>query len=373
LRWLAWSLAYFCVVCALKAELITSISSRSDAPDFRFSRVVKGLVRLAHRVSKVWLGLSLFVVAACDKKAETHAGSAAAALPATSPVKLALDWVPEPEFGGFYAAREDSAYARRNIRIEIQGGGAGVPVLQMVATGRADFGTVGADEVITARARGADVVALFAVFQTSPQGIMVHASRRLQKLEDAFRSGTLGLETGLAYAAYLKKKFSWDGVKIVPYDGGVAHFLADPNFGQQCYVTSEPIAARQKGGDPAVFLIADAGFNPYTTVVITRREMLGKSPELVKAFVLATREGWRDYLDHPQATNALLGKLNPALDAATLSAASDAQKPLIETDDSKRDGLGTMQRARWQTLADQLVDLRIVDKAPVVDDLFVKL
>lgn len=335
--------------------------------------MVKGLVRLAHRLSKVLLGLSLCVAAACGKKAETHAGPAPAVSALVSPVKLALDWVPEPEFGGFYAAREDGAYARHDIRIEIQGGGAGVPVLQMVATGRADFGTVGADEVITARARGADVVALFAVFQTSPQGIMVHASRKLQKLEDAFHSGTLGLETGLAYAAYLKKKFSWEGVKVVPYDGGVAHFLADPNFGQQCYVTSEPIAARQKGGDPAVFLIADAGFNPYTTVVITRREMLSQSPELVKAFVLATREGWRDYLDHPQVTNALLGKLNSSLDAATLSAASDAQKPLIESEDSKRDGLGTMQRARWQTLADQLLELKIVDKAPVVDDLFVKL
>jgi len=335
--------------------------------------MVKGLVRSAHRFSKALLGFSLYLAAACGKKTETKAGLAPAASAAVSPVKLALDWLPEPEFGGFYAGREDGAYARHAITIEIQGGGAGVPVLQMVATGRADFGTVGADEVITARARGADVVALFAVFQTSPQGIMVHASRKLQKLEDAFHSGTLGLETGLAYAAYLKKKFSWDGVKVVPYDGGVAHFLADPSFGQQCYVTSEPIAARQKGGDPVVFLIADAGFDPYTTVVITRRELLRKNPELVKGFVLATREGWRDYIDHPQATNALLGKLNSALDAATLSAASDAQKPLIETDDSQRDGLGTMQRARWQTLADELLDLKIIDKPPIVDELFVKL
>jgi NitT/TauT family transport system substrate-binding protein len=335
--------------------------------------MVEGLVRSAHRFSKALLGFSLCLAAACGKKSETKAGPPPDASAAVSPVKLALDWVPEPEFGGFYAGREDGAYARHAITIEIQGGGAGVPVLQMVATGRADFGTVGADEVITARARGADVVALFAVFQTSPQGIMVHASRKLQKLEDAFHSGTLGLETGLAYAAYLKKRFSWDGVKVVPYDGGVAHFLADPSFGQQCYVSSEPIAARQKGGDPAVFLIADAGFNPYTTVVITRRELLTKNPELVKAFVLATREGWQDYIDHPQATNALLGKLNSSLDAATLSAASDAQKPLIETDDSKRDGLGTMQRGRWQTLADQLLDLKIIDKPPAVDELFVKL
>jgi NitT/TauT family transport system substrate-binding protein len=335
--------------------------------------VVEGLVRSAHRFSTAVLGLSLCVLAACSKKTEAQAGPAPASSATVSAVKLALDWVPEPEFGGFYAGREDGAYARHAIKLEIQGGGAGVPVLQMVATGRADFGTVGADEVITARARGADVVALFAVFQTSPQGIMVHASRKLQKLEDAFHSGTLGLETGLAYAAYLKKKFSWDGVKVVPYDGGVAHFLADPSFGQQCYVTSEPIAARQKGGDPAVFLIADAGFNPYTTVVITRRELLTKSPELVKAFVLATREGWRDYLDNPQTTNALLGKLNSSLDAATLSAASDAQKPLIDTNESKREGLGTMQRGRWQTLADQLLDLKIVDKPAAVDELFVKL
>lgn len=322
--------------------------------------------------------LSTFLLASCLAFACSKKGPAAGVAgggsqsPAVTPVKLALDWVPEPEFGGFYAGREDGAYERHGLKIAIQGGGAGVPVLQMVATGRADFGTVGADELITARARGADVVALFAVFQTSPQGIMVHAARKLQKLEDAFHSGTIGLETGLAYATYLKKKFSWDGVKVVPYDGGVAHFLVDPNFSQQCYVTSEPIAARQKGGDPQVFLIADAGFNPYTTVIITRREMLNRNPSLVSAFVLATREGWRDYLDHPEPTNALLNRLNSALDPAAAAAAAAAQKPLIETADTQRDGLGSMQRARWQTLADQLLELKILDKPAVVDDLFAK-
>ncbi|MEI9938358.1 MAG: ABC transporter substrate-binding protein [Pseudomonadota bacterium] len=324
-------------------------------------------------LSTILLGLSVCFVSGCGKNSQSSSGAAEAGALAQAEVMLALDWVPEPEFGGFYAARENGAYKRHGIGIEIQGGGAGVPVLQMVATGRADFGTVGADELLTARARGADLVALFAVFQTSPQGIMVHASRKLQKLEDAFHSGTLALETGKAYAAYLKKKFAWDGVKIVPYDGGVAHFLADSTFGQQCYVTSEPLAARRKGADPAVFLIADSGFNPYATVVVTRRELLQKKPDLVKAFVLATREGWRDYLDHPETTNALLGKLNAALDAATLSAAAEAQKPLIENDDSKLHGLGSMQQVRWQALSDQLLDLKFLDKPASVADSFVQL
>lgn len=321
--------------------------------------------------STILLGLAACLAFGCGKKTQPSTGAADAGTPAA--LKLALDWVPEPEFGGFYAARESGAYGRHGIQIEIQGGGAGVPVVQMVATGRVDFGTVGADELLTARARGADLVALFAVFQTSPQGIMVHASRKLQKLEDAFHSGTLALETGKAYAVYLKKKFAWDGVKVVPYDGGVAHFLADTTFGQQCYVTSEPIAARRKGANPAVFLIADSGFNPYATVLVTRRELLQKSPGLVKEFVLATREGWRDYLDHPEPTNALLGKLNSALDTATLSAAADAQRPLIENEDTKLHGLGSMQQVRWQTLADQLLDLKFLDKPVSVADSFQQL
>jgi NitT/TauT family transport system substrate-binding protein len=286
-------------------------------------------------------------------------------------LKLVLNWVPEPEFGGFYAAREGGAYRRQGFDVEIIGGGAGVPVVQMVATGRAHFGTIGGDELITARAHGADVVAVFATFQTSPQGIMAHASRKLANLADVFRSGTLAIEPGMAYAAYLKKKFSWDGLQVVPYDGGVARFLTDPNFAQQCYVTSEPIAAKKLGGDPQVFLIADAGFNPYTTVVVAKRELVTQKPEMVNAFVAATAEGWKNYLADPRAVNQMLAHLNPAMDATTLDAAVEAERPLIAPEATKQTGLGSMTAERWSTLGAQLADLKMIDRAPVVADLFV--
>ena len=322
------------------------------------------------------LFLALFAVGlgACSKHSSSGAPPAASGS-ASQPVKvkLALNWVPEPEFAGFYAGREDGSYKKHGIELEILGGGAGSPVLQMVATGRADFGTVGADDVVIGKARGADVVGVFATFQTSPQGIMVHAARKLTSIEQAFRSGTLALETGQPYAAYLKQKFAWDGVKIVPYDGGVAHFLADPMFGQQCYLTSEPLSAKKQGGDPQVFLIADAGYNPYTTLVITRRELLQKHPELVRAFVAATAEGWRSYLTDPRPTNALLGKLNPAMDAEALAASAEAQKPLIDTAETKANGLGSMQRARWETLVNELAAIKLIEQKPNIDELFVNL
>lgn len=319
--------------------------------------------------ARLLLLLSLFgclAIAIACSRAEEKAPPGGG--PPVAKVKLVLNWVAEPEFGGFYAAREGGAFAKNGLDVEIMGGGAGVPVVQMVAAGQAEFGIAGADEVITARVRGADIVPLFATFQTSPQAIMAHASRGAKGIPDVLTSGTLALEPGLPYAAYLKKKYGFDKVSIMPYDGGVARFLADKNFAQQCFITSEPIAARRKGVEPAVFLVADEGFNPYIAVVITRRALLRDKPDVVRAFLRATREGWRSYLDNPAPSNSVMAKLNTSMDADTFIAAAAAQKPLIENDETRAKGLGTMSRERWETLGKQLVDLGIINKAPPVEE-----
>jgi NitT/TauT family transport system substrate-binding protein len=281
-------------------------------------------------------------------------------------VKLALNWVPEPEFGGFYAARESGAFSKEKLDVEIQGGGAGVPVVQMVATGKAEFGIAGADEILTAREKGADVVAIFATYQTSPQGIMVHAARGTKTLEDVLKSGQLALEPGLPYAGFLKKKYGDFGAKVVPYDGGIAHFLADKDFAQQCYVTSEPIAAKRKGSDPQVFLVADEGFNPYVGVVITSRSFAKDHADIVKAFARSIRAGWTTYLADPGPTNDVMAKLNTSMDADTFKEAAAAQKALIEGGDASK-GAGAMTKDRWETLAKQLTDLGVLKKAPDID------
>ena len=311
--------------------------------------------------------LSTLALGACKKKEEAVAGATG------THVKLALNWVPEPEFGGFYAAREGGAYAKHGLDVEIQGGGAGVPVVQMVAAGQAEFGILGADELLTARARGADVLPVFATFQTSPQGIMVHASRGAKNIGDALKSGTLAIEPGAPYAVFLKKKFGFQSVSVVPYDGGVARFLVDPNVSQQCYVTAEPLAAKKKGGDPQVFLVADEGFNPYVGVIIVSRKTWTEHADRVKAFVEASRDGWVAYNADPKPTNVVMRKLNASMDDATFAEAAAAQKTLTESADTAAHGLGAMTRDRWETLAKQLVELGIIDKAPGVSEFLVAL
>ncbi len=318
----------------------------------------------ARRFVLGWLAWALpllLPIVACSRK---HPAPAAQDGATHAHLTLALDWVPEPEFGGFYAARESGAFARHGLDVTIQGGGAGAPVVQQVASGKVELGVAGADEILTARARGADVLPVFATFQTSPQGIMVHASRGAKTLGDVLSSGTLAIEPGLPYAAFLKKKYGFGKVSIVPYDGGVARFMVDRDYAQQCYVTAEPLAAKKKGGDPQVFLVADEGFNPYVGVVIVSRATFEARRADVRAFVEAAREGWKAYLADPAPANAAMQKLNPAMDAATFAGAAAAQQKLVQPEGGAP--VGSMTKARWQLLGEQLVDLKILDKVPDV-------
>lgn len=313
------------------------------------------------------IGLALISIAGCKDRSTTESPTK------PKPIVLQLNWKPEAEFGGFYAAQEIGAFQKHGLKVEIVPGGSGTPTVQMVGSGTVDFALVSADELLIARSRGNLVVALFAVYQTCPQGIMVHASRGLTNLAALFQSGgTLAIQRGLPYADFLEKKYSFAKMKIVPSpNGDISTFLRDPNFAQQCFVTSEPILARKNGADPQTFLIAEAGYNPYTAVLVTRDDYLKAHPDTVKAMVLACREGWRDYLADPKTANLAMGRLNSTVDAETFAQSAAAQKPLIETDDTRKSALGTMTLDRWRQLSQQLVELKVIDTSPPAEQCFV--
>jgi NitT/TauT family transport system substrate-binding protein len=286
---------------------------------------------------------------------------------------LQLNWKPEPEFGGFYTAQMDGIYSKHGLNVDVVPGGVGTPTVQMIAAGKVPFGIVSADEVILSRSNGAPVVALFAVYQTNPQGLMTHAARGLTSLEDIFaHDGTVAIQKGLPYSTFLENKYGFGKVKIVPSPGGdLSAFRNDPNFTMQCFVTSEPLAAKRANLDPQTFLIAESGYNPYTAVLATNESFLQSNQKSVKSMVDAVREGWQVYVADPGKTNELMGKLNPAMDAQTFKESAEAQKSLIEAERANGTDIGTMNLTRWQTLVQQLVDLKVIDKPVAAEGCFV--
>ena len=282
---------------------------------------------------------------------------------APTKVRLALNWKPEPEFGGFYEAQQKGFYQKRGIELEILPGGVGTPVIQMVEGKKVEMGISNADEVILGRSRGAEVVSIFTVFQTSPMALLTHAERGFKELKDVFENpGTVAAERGLPYIRFCEKKYGFKKVKIVPFLGGISQFLSDKNLTQQGFIAAEPILARKQGAQPRTFLIADSGYNPYFTVVVVRNEFADKNSQLIKDFVSATQEGWKSYLQDPTEANKKMAALNPTMDPETFREGAKAQASLIQNAETEKHGLGCQSKERWKVLADQLLELKVVTK-----------
>jgi len=306
---------------------------------------------------------SCIILCGCKKESAENASENTSV---STPVVLQLNWKPEPQFGGFYAGNVEGVFARHGLAVDVREGGKGAPTIQMLAANQVEFGIVSADEIVTARSKGNDVVGLFAVYQTCPQGLMTRKSRGFKKIGDIFKAeGTVAMERGLTYALLMESKFGFGKVKIVPSPfGNLSVYQSDPNYAMQCFVTSEPLAAKKVGApEPQTFLIADAGYNPYTTVLAINGKRLTENPDVAKHMVAAVRESWEAYLKDPKRTNAAMGELNPTMDAATFEESAKVQIPLIQTPDTQTSKLGVMTDARWKTLIDQMVEFKAIDSA----------
>ncbi len=271
-------------------------------------------------------------------------------------VTLALNWFPEAEHGGFYAALVHGEFAKEGLDVTIQPGGPQAPVIPQVATGRVQFGVDNADKLLLGRVQEADVVAVYAPIQTSPRCILVHEESGITNFDElaAAKDFTLAMNPGQPFAQFLNKKFPMEGVQKVPYPGNLSQFLLNKRFGQQAYSFSEPFAAKQNGAKPRTLMLADIGFNSYTSLLVASRETMTKDAELVAKMVRASARGWEHYLRDPIETNAYIHKENPEMSPEILAFGVEDLRPLCAVKNGAP--AGSMTPERWSDLVSQMTD-----------------
>jgi NitT/TauT family transport system substrate-binding protein len=132
----------------------------------------------------------------------------------------------------------------------------------------------------------------------------------------------------------------------------------------QGYVTSEPFAIEKSAGfKPGIILLADYGFNTYSTLIETRRALIDKKPDLVQRFVDASLIGWYNYLyGDSKPGNTMIKKLNPEMTDELLAYSVDKMKQygIVDSGDALRDGIGAMSDARVASFFDKMVRAGVV-------------
>jgi NitT/TauT family transport system substrate-binding protein len=275
-------------------------------------------------------------------------------------ISFGTNWIAEAEHGGFYQALADGTYKSYGLDVTIVPGGPNIDNRALLIAGKLDF-FMGANTLtsLDAVARNLPLVTIAAIFQKDPQVLMAHPNAKVSKLEDLRPFTVFVSREGQAgYFQWLKSEYKFSEGKIKPYTSNLQPFLFDKRSAMQGYVTSEPFMVEQIGGfKPTVLLLADYGFNAYSTVIETRRDLVDRKPDLVQRFVDASIIGWYNYLygDHAPA-NALIKKLNPDMSDRLLAYSLARMKEfgIVDSGDAERDGIGAMTDARVGSFFDTM-------------------
>ncbi len=289
----------------------------------------------------------------------TLAAGAAAAQTLT-PFRFGTNWVAQAEHGGFYQSMVDGTYAECGLDVTIVPGGPQVNNRALMIAGRLE-GFMGGNtmEAFDAVKEEIPILIVSASFQKEPQVLMTHPGVA-SSFEDLKDLTLLIGDAGYAsYYQWMISKFGFTPEQRRPYTFNAAPFLADTNAGQQGYVTSEPFAIEREGGfKPDVWVLADLGFETYSTTIEVKRETVETMPEAVQCFVDGTAIGWVNFLYGDNAAAlARIQEDNPDMSDEQLAFSIAAMKEygIVDSGDALTMGIGAMNPERMRRFYEEMV------------------
>jgi len=281
-------------------------------------------------------------------------------------VAFGTNWVAEGEHGGFFQALADGTYKKYGLDVTIVPGGPNDNNRMLLIAGKIDF-FMAANTLMSfdAVANNVPVISVAAMFQKDPQVFLTHPESKVTKLEDLKPLTLFVSKEGISsYYQWLKSEYGFSEKNVRPYTFNPQPFIATPQSAMQGYVTSEPYAVEKAAGfQPGVILLADNGFNTYSTLIETRLDVIDKKPDLVQRFVDASIIGWYDYIyGDNSAGNALIRKLNPEMtqDMLAYSVAKMKEYGIVDSGDTLKNGIGAMSDERVTSFFDKMVRAGVV-------------
>ena len=315
---------------------------------------------------RITIALTTAALTALGSAAASFLGGPSATAQELTEVAFGTNWLPQAEHGGYYQALADGSYEDCGLDVTIEPGGPQVNNRALLLAGRIDFHMGGnLVQAFAAAEQGIPLKIVAAHFQKEPQVIMTHPDQGLDQFEDLKEIDLLiGDNAYQSIYQWMIDEHGFTAEQRKPYTFNPAPFLADPKSGQQGYVTSEPFAIEQAGGfTPNVFLLADYGFDSYSTTVETMQETIDEMPEAVECFVDASSVGWVNYLyGDPSPGNALIKEQNPEMTDEQLAYSIEKMKEygIVDSGDTEELGIGAITDERMTSFYDKMVSAGVV-------------
>ena len=274
---------------------------------------------------------------------------------AQAPQKLvfALNWFAVGDHAAYWVALDRGYYKARGLDVELQNSKGSGDAIAKVDTGRADLGLADAVVVIPRVAQGAKIRIVGAVFDNTPLNIWTRKDTGITAPKD-LEGKTLAAPPGDSqrqlFPAFAKvngldaSKVKWLTIEPAAKFVALAEKRADavPD-----YTTGQPFWEKAVGKDNLVRMPwHQYGFDTYSMSIFASEKTINERNKVLRDFLAASYQGWRDVMDNPKAALEIFKKRVPDIDLALIEPNMMLGLDLMRTERYAKNGIGWMDHGK---------------------------
>lgn len=330
--------------------------------------------------SRIWLGTAAsmaLVLAACSPSGTPAASTGAE----PTAVRLQLQWAPQAQFAGYFAAAELGYYTEEGLDVDIIDGGPDV-IPQQVGSAEdgPEFTISWVPKVLEARAAGSDLVDIAQIFQRSgtlsvtwaDSGITGPADfegKRVgvwdfgNEFEVTAAARAEGLEADVDYTKVIQP---FDMLLFLSRDIDVAEAMIYNEYAQVLEAENPDTGELYQPEDMNVIDYNEVGTAMLQDAIFARAGWLAQdgNEDVAIRFLRASFRGWIHCRDNPADCIGYTVNAGSTLGAGHQAWMMNEINPLIWPSPN---GIGMMDADLWQQTVDISLESGIITAAPPAD------
>ena len=229
-------------------------------------------------------------------------------------VTLQLSWLDQFQFAGYYMAKEKGFYEELGLDVEIKPFEFGIDIPKDVNDGKIDF-AVGRETLILERIKNPNIVALYALFQSTPLILMSTKESGINHIND-FSNKRIMTTIDDASEVSLKAMIASNKIKLenltfLKHTHNIDDLINKNTDVISAYISKSPYILQEKGVEYNIFDPKKYDFDMYSDMLYTNQNLINYDLNMVLLFKKASLKGWEyAYSNFEESVNVIYDKYN---------------------------------------------------------------